>query len=308
MAIVDVFVPDLYFGRPGALTTLPWPLDGVPRPATRSTSEFVTGSGASRVGKLLRAPKAYELRWSNLRYDTFAKVEAYHLGHMGVGPWAFVDPSSINMLTVNQASATSDRNSVQGFSTLGQAGNGALSSNANAAHIHRAGAPRSMRWLFATTPNTFPVWETLSVYSGWKGIPVVPGKQYTFSAWIKPDGTVDSSVLLSIRIEWFDAASVSISDSSSGDQTVTAWQRLTAIGTAPSNAAYALLKAVAWGSTITTGASIYLDEMQFEMNSAATDWRPGNGVYPVEILSLADAVPWAATWRSGPQLMLREVA
>jgi hypothetical protein len=308
MAITDVFVPDVYFGKPGALIALPWPLGGLQRPTTRNASEFVTGSGVRRLSRQLRAAKLYELHWDNLRYDTYAKVEQYWLGHMGTGPWALVDPSSINLLTVNQSGATSDRNEAVGFSNLGNPANGTFSSNAVAAHIHRSGAPRSLRWLFAVTTTAFPVMEVRPAYTGWHGVPVVPGKAYTFSCWIKPDVVIDTSVLLSVRIDWRDANGTVLSEATSGDSTVTTWTRMVATGTAPAGAYYAVPKIVCWDFTITVGGSLYVDEFQLEMAGAVSDWRPGNGVYPVSILGLNDAVPFASTWRSGPQMVLREVA
>lgn len=308
MAITDIYVPDVYFGLPGSLVALPWPLGGIVRTPDRLASEFVTGSGVRRISRMLRATRLYELNWDNLRYDTFDKVEKFWLGHMGIGPWALVDPSSINLLTVNQSSATSDRNAVSDWTTAAT-NHGTPSSNSTTAHIHRPSAPRSLRWQFTVAVTASPTLELSTVYSSWYGVPVVVGKSYVWSAWVKPDGTVDTSIELQAKIQWRDAAGATVgSESTSGTSTVTGWTRLTCIGTAPVGAAYASCRLVGTGATITTGASVYVDEPQLEMNTAVTDWRPGNGVYPVSILGLKDSVPWAATWRSGPQLVLREVA
>lgn len=307
MAIVDVFVPDVHFGRPGSLVALPWPAGSLVKPAEHSVADFVTGSGAHRITRLLRAPRVYIVQWEAFRYDTFAKIEAFHLGHNGIGPWAFIDPSAINLLTINQASATSDRNAVQGFSNVA-ANHGALSSNADAAHIHRTGAPRSLRWLWATAPFSSPRLDLDTVYTPWHGVPCVVGQPYTWSAWVKPDGVVDASIQVEAKIQWRNSAGGVVgAEATGGVQTVAAWTRLVCTSTAPAGAAFCSPRLVAVGATITTGGSLYIDEMQLEINSAATDWRPGNGVYPVSILGLAETVPWAATWRTAPHLVLREV-
>lgn len=307
MAIVDRVTPDIYFGRPGSLETFPWPLGGVQRPYERAVSDFVTGSGAHRVSKIVGGSRRVDLAWENLRYDTYARVEAYDRGHMGIGPFALLDPSQINMLTVNQSSATSERNSATGFTTASDS-HGTPQSNALTTHVHRAGAPRSLRWRFTVAAATNPLLTLDSVYSGWFGVPVRPTDSYVWSAWVKPDGTVDASIQVEAKIQWRDALGVATgAEASGGVQTVAAWTRLVCAGVAPAGAVYASLRFVGVGATITTGGSLYIDEMQFEMGTAVSDWRPGTGVYPMSTVGLGEAVPWASTWRSAPTLTLREV-
>lgn len=307
MAIVDRIVPDIYFGRPGALETFPWPLGGMQRPYERQVADFLTGSGAHRVNKIVGGSRLFTLNWDNLRYDTYARLEAYVAGHMGTGPFVLLDPSAINLLTVNQSSATSERNSATGFTTSAT-NHGTPGSNSSSTHIHRAGAPRSLRWEFTVAAATNPLLEVTTVYSGWHGVPVRVGDSYVFSAWVKPDGTVDGSIQVEAKIQWRNAAGATVgSEASGGVQTVTGWTRLVATAAAPVGAVYASCRLVAVGSTITTGASLYVDELQLEVGSAVTDWRPGTGVYPVSILAMGDAAPWASTWRTGPALVLREV-
>jgi hypothetical protein len=299
--------PDVYFGRPGALTTLPYPRGGIRAPYDRLTFDFTTGSGKHRVSKLVEGSRAWELVWNALGADSYGKIEAYDRGLNGRGPWALIDPSRINLLTGNQASATSLMNTATGYSNLDNTANGVFSSNAVATHIHRAGASRSLRWQFPVTTTAFPVMELSHPYLGWKGIPAVVGKSYTFSCWIKPDGVIDSSVFLSVRIDWRDANGTVIGETSSGDSTITAWTRMIATGTAPAGTYYAVPKIVGWDFSITVGSSIYVDEMQLEMSNVVTDWVPGTGVMPVETLGLTEDIPFAASWRINPVLTVREV-
>jgi hypothetical protein len=307
MAIVDRIVPDIYFGRPGSLETFPWPLGGIQRPYERQVGDFVTGSGGHRVSKIVGGSRRVELTWENLRYDTYARLEAYDRGHMGVGPFALLDPSAINLLTVNQSAATTERNDATGFATSA-ANHGTPVSNSSATHIHRAGAPRSLRWQFTVAAATNPLLELTTVHSGWFGVPVRAGDSYVFSCWVKPDGTVDASIQVEAKIQWRNAAGGTVGAEATGAvQTVAAWTRLVCIGTAPVGAVYASCRLVAVGSTITTGASLYVDEMQLEVGAAVSDWRPGTGVYPMSVLGLGESVPWASTWRSTPTMILREV-
>jgi hypothetical protein len=113
---------------------------------------------------------------------------------------------------------------------------------------------------------------------------------------------------VSPKISWRTAANTEISETSGGDIPAAAWTKLIATAVAPPTSAYALCRLVCTGATITVGGSLYVDELQFEQGTAATDWVPGTGVYPVETLALSETVPFAASWRTGPTLTVREVA
>jgi hypothetical protein len=229
---------------------------------------------------------------------------------MGPGPWAFIDPSMTNMLLPNQASATALYYDARHWATsTGAANMGALSSNTVTTQIHRTGVLRSLRWLFAVTAATTPILGFTFPYRSWHGFPVVPSLSYAWSAWVKPDGVVDSNITLAVRLRWFDAAGVQIgADVSGGDTAVTTWQRLSVLGVAPSNAAYVQPIFAALGSSITNGASIYIDEPLLEQDTVVNDWAPGTGLRPVEILGLPEIVPFASRFRKGLALTLRELA
>jgi hypothetical protein len=77
--------------------------------------------------------------------------------------------------------------------------------------------------------------------------------------------------------------------------------------TAPAGTAYVRPIIVADGTTITTGASLYLDEMLLEQDSAFNSWAPGSGTRPVEILSLTDVIPFDTRFRRAVNMTLQEL-
>lgn len=298
--------PDIYFGRPGYLVQLPWPRGDVDSPFDRLTHDFVTGAGQHQVAQLLGGSRLYTLNWEALHVDNYRKIEQYYLGHMGVGPWCIIDPSRPNLLMPNQSATTAVWNTTRDFYVA--LNNGVLSSNSDATYIHRTGSTRSLRWLFSGTLVTFPGLYLSSPYRGWFGIPVQTGLSYVFSGWIRSRDDV-GTIALSPKINWKDAAGVSLSISSPADYNIgAAWTRISVTGVAPANAAYAEPLIGTTASSITSGASLYLDELMLEQDTVLNDWAPGTGVRPVQILNLTDSTPFAARFRQKPVMTLRELA
>jgi len=300
-------VPDVYFGRPGALVTMPYPRGDMDRSYERLTSDFVAGSGQHMVSSMVDGSRAYTVNWEVLHADTYARVEQYWLGMNGPGPFVFIDPSAPNLLPPNVASATNLRMDTTHLITSGGS-NGTVSSNSVATNIHRTGGTRSIRWLWSVTAATTPTLGVQPLYRSWFAHPVAPSLPYTFSSWLKPDGVVDTSITVAMVLEWQDITGTIIgSQISSGATAVTAWQRLSVSGTSPSNAAYVRPLWVVTGSSVTTGGSLYIDEPLLEQDSVLNTWAPGTGIRPVEIVGLNDSVPFAARFRDSLALNLREL-
>lgn len=304
-------VPNVYFGRPGSLVSMPWPRGDLDKPYDRQTFDFVTGSGQHLTSMASLGSRPYTVTWNALHVDNFKAVEQYWNGAMGVGPWAFIDPSSNNLLLPNQAAATSVTNDLTGWKTeTGTATEGTLFSNSNAAFIHRPGATRSIKWQFTAGPiSVRPTLVAVSAYRNWPALPVVPGLPYTYSFWVISDGT-DPSVSVKARIRWTDSVNAAIlPDADPGYTAIgTGWQRLTVTGTAPANAYWGYPGAVVDDTTVTVGAILYVDELNFEQDSVANNWAPGTGLRPVEILQLTETVPFESRLRRGLTLTLRELA
>lgn len=303
-------VPRVYFGRPGSMVSLPWPRGDMDQPYGKQVFEFVTGGGQYQVSSLASGARQISLKWNALHVDTFDLVDQYWANGLGTGPWAFHNPSSPNMLLPNQASATNSLYDVTGFSTSdGLADMGTLLSNTDLTKVQRTGGQRSLRWQFTVTANSFPVLQLKAPYRNWFGYPVVPTLPYIWSLYARPDGVVDSSITMAAKFQWLDATGTQIgSDVSGGDIVMTGSTLLSATATAPSGAAYLKPLCVATGSTITTGASIYIDTCLLEQDTVVNPWAQGTGSRPVEMTSWSDTAPFDARFRLSPNLILRELA
>lgn len=310
MVRADRNYPDVYFGRPGGVVRLPYPRGDIDRSYDRQVFDFLTGTGQHATSTMLTGSRPYSLMWNALHADNFALIDQYWSGMMGVGPWTFIDPAMPNMLLPNQAAATSHINDTTGFfTTTGAANMGALVSNTASGFVHRTGAPRSLQWQFTVAAATTPILALTTPYRNWFGFPAVAGLSYTWSAWARPDNVVDSSITMAMKVQWLDAAGVQIgADVSGGDIVMTGWGRLSVIAVAPANTAYVKPIFVATGSTITTGASIYIDELMLEQDTVLNGWAPGTGLRPVEIVGLSETAPFNARFRKGLTLSLRELA
>lgn len=307
-------VPNVYFGRPGALVTLPWPLGDIDKPYERVTYDFVSGGGQHTVSTLSGGSRAYAVKWNALHLDTYSRLEQYWTGNMGMGPWAFIDPSVPNMLLPNQASATNNLYDATGFEvTLSSVAedNGALfSSTQTGTMIHRPGGTRALRWHFPVAPASFPVLQLSTPYRNWPGYPAVPGLPYMFSCWARPDSVVDGAITLAAKLRFLDATGTLVgAELSGGDVNMNAgYVQHTVGGVAPAGTAFVRPLFVATGSTINVNGAIFLDELQLEQDSVVNSWAPGTGVRPVEMLSFPDTVPFDARMRRDLTLNLRELA
>lgn len=296
----------VYFGLPGQLISMPSPRGGMAAPVDREVFDFESGSGGHRISTLVGTSRSYALTWAALHQSTFDKINAYWVGAMGPGPFCIIDPSRPNLLTVNQAAATAQWNDATDF-TLGGVNHGTLSSNKTTTQIHRTYGVRSLQWLFSGSLAATCIVSMSSPYALWPGVPVLPSVSYTFAFWCKPDGVVDSSITAGATITWYDVTGGVISTSTLAGVAVTAWTQKVLTATAPSTAAYGLPAITVTSSTVTSGGSLYVDELVYEQDSVANEWAPGTGVYPVGITNWTEAVPFDALFRVSPVLSLREV-
>lgn len=309
MARSERQVPSVYFGRPGSLITMPWPRGDLEKPYDRQVFDFLTGSGQHVASMLSQGARTYTVKWNALHLDNFSKVSAFWNGANGAGPWVLIDPSAPNLLLPNQAAATNLLNDVTDISTLTNASTmGTLFSNTDTAHIHRTGSRRSIRWQFPVAPSgpatmTFP-----GAYRNWYGIPVALGVPYSWSLWAKPDGVVDTSITLAVKLQWLNAVGTQVQEDSGGDIVVTGWTRLSMTFTPPATAVYVRPVLCPVSASVTVGASVYVDEPLLEQDSVINDWAPGTGLRPVEILSLMDVAPFEARMRRDVTMVLRELA
>ena len=289
----------MYFGRPGSLFEIPHPRGGVQGTRVRPVSVFQTAAGKARVGKTAQGVRQYSLSWESLWYETYATLESFDHGHEGIGPFALIDPGRINMLTVNQSAATSSLNSTDNFTV---SGSGSILSSSFAAYDR---GPRSLAWNFTFASSGALTLDSPSI--DWSGVPTVAAVPLTFSLYHKGAGT-DAIMSIIPKLEWRDVngAVLSTSSGSTGTSNSSAFQVASVTATPPANSAHVLCKADVTGQS--AGSILYLDRFQLEAASSVSTWRPGTGVLPVSVLSLAEEWPWeASTYRSGPVMMLQEV-
>jgi hypothetical protein len=277
----------------------------VAKPYDRPVFEFETGGVEFLVSSMAGGSREFNITWNALHVDNYSLIEQYWTGMMGQGPWAFIDPTQTNMLRQNQASATNLYRDTRHFS----ANIGTLQSNLVTTHIHRAGATRSLRWVWSSAPGaTFPVLSLAAPYRSWYGIPVVPGKPYSFSSWMRPDGIVETSINVSTKLTWVDSAGTQLSESTDGGAAITGWSRSSLIATATAGAAFAKPIWVVTGSSVLAGGSLYIDEIMLEQDDTLNSWAPGTGLRPVSITGLTDTAPFDGRFRRGINLTLREMA
>lgn len=287
----------IWFGAPGALVNVHDPRGGLRTTRQRPTGRFRPGDGGAATERRLRGARQYTLGYESLSRADFHTLLQYDQGHMGIGPWALIDPGQINMLTVNQSSATSLTNDADNFTVAGSGW--AITSSTV---LFRRG-PRALR-MDATYADQTGTLTLDSPYVGWPGIPVAD-RDHVFSFYART--AVDSAVSVAARMAYLDEDGVTLS-TTTGSVVVAgtgAWSQVLVAANADTGSAYCNLTVVASGAS--AGALLYLDEFQFEAASTPTSWTPGTGVLPVVIEQLDEG--WAWLWpeyRNRPAFVLTE--
>lgn len=289
---------------------MPWPLGGFSAPPERQISDFVTSSGAHQVSTLIGISRSYELSWLALHQTTFDRITPYALGHMGVGPFAFIDPSRPNMLTPNQSSNTAVWHDSTDWQLGSATAEGALSSNNNSTWYHRQYGRRSLKWsAFNGSLDTFCVLTPVAPYFAWSGFPVVPGLPYTYSYFITPQaGAGTGNCIYDTQLQWLDKNGAVISTAAVGAVNTTTWAPGVLTAVAPFNAAFVIPRVVITSGSISAASVIYIDESQLEQSGSVNEWAPGTGTAAVAIMGWTEDVWVDASFRIGPVLNLREVA
>jgi hypothetical protein len=294
----------IYFGSPGYLTTIDYPREGIIADRTRSIAEFALDAGGERATFMPGGRRRYTLVWDALTSTSWYTLWGYYHGHNGQGPFVIINPGTINFLTVNQSSGTSETNDTSGFTVAGTGG--VIASQTTTVYQ----GLRALSWTFGTaTPGVSTL--TLNTPStDWTGIPVYPALTYSFSVQIKQYAV--GAVTLTAEILWYKAdGTASTTPSSSGASLASsgAWQQLYVSAAAPADAAFALCRVEATSASIALNESVALDAFQFEISAAPTIWTPGSGILPVVMVTLTGdhQMYRSSTNRLGPTLVLQEV-
>jgi hypothetical protein len=293
----------LYFGLPGSVQEIWCPFGDVSGTRIRPTSTFQAAGGGTRVQRDRIGTRQYALNYGGLSDDAFRYLEAFDQGHMGSGPFVYLDPSRRNLLTVNQSSGTADSGSADGFVFVGGSGQSFGSSPLNAV------GPRSMLWTSTATAPATAQMRMASPSRDWPGWPVIP-RPYSFGFWVTGAGA-DAIVDFTVKIDWVDVSGVLVSTSTSAGYTSSTTRQLMKLenATPPAGAAFMQPYFAATGATISTGTLLYFTGGQ--LNEGATldpRWSPGTGILPVAVMGLQDT--WASRvpdFHKSPMLILQEV-
>lgn len=301
-------VPAVYFGKPGALFQMPWPVGGIEKPYERQIFDFLTGSGLHQVSQLQGGSRLYSAKWEALHVDNYAKLHQYFVGANGPGPYVLLDPSEPNILPANVAAACSLYKTGRDFVSNANATEGQVVANTNDTVIHRPHADTCIKWLFTGVAVATPTLGVAGLFRSWYATPALVGQAYTWSSWMRAD-PVDTAITASMTLEFLDVAGTSLgAATSSGNVSLTAtYQRVSVTATAPAGTAYVRSRWQADGTTISVGGSILIDEPLLEYGTVLNDWAPATGIRPVQIVGLTDVVPFSTYMREDIQLQLREM-
>ena len=295
----------VYLGRPGALEAIPLPGQSFEATRVRVTDAYQLASGAVRGQQTVDGSRVFAIAYDGLDYETYSILAAYHGGHNGPGPFAFLDPGRRNLLTANQSSAGVAFADTTDWTVAGTGGSIAFDST-----VSERG-PGSIRWTWASsTPASATLTLNPPSPNTWPGIPL-PVRQHTFTVRALCGSGVSGSVTVALVATYLNTAGGTISSTTGSTVAVTgaSWQTLTvSTGAPPAGFAYLTLSLSATVATIGAGEYINIDKPLLVEGSVADPiWTPGTGVRPVMVASLTDVRQmYAPLWPDGT-LVLQEL-
>ena len=239
-----------YIGPFGNLLQIKCPIVGVAAPITRIGSEQFTLDGYRFVQRATVALRSWNITIDLATPDDIKELMSLEYGVYGPPPWKWYNPEAayINILTP---------------------------------WLSAPGIPGPKKWITGSMPNplVYPGPNILEVPAAAlqatsPSIPVLPGHSYVASVNLldRPGGTTEAI----LRLRWVDAAGVQISQINGS--TTTSPNRAVVTGTAPVNAAGAVL--ILDPTTATTGR---FGSVQLREGTADANWNVGMGVESISI-------------------------
>lgn len=274
----------LYLGRPGtALLSIASPEPGVDRSPTAHEGVHTLLGGGYAVDRAGGVCRNWTLSWP-WDDEVWWILSALYRGQYGPGPFALIDQGQINFLTANQASGTDADRSSDGFSVLAVSGE-TLASSA----LFPTRAERTLKWSLPAAVGVGIL--TLSAGTGLLGGPVPAGSAWTLSCRIRTGASGDTAVDTRLALQWLDAAGAQVSETLGTQVTIgTTTVQLTASGSAPASAVYAVPRVKVSAGSVSAVADLHLDELQLQPGSQVTAWRPGEGPALVSLTSPREVV------------------
>jgi hypothetical protein len=273
-----------FLGYPGSLTQLPSPSPGYePVDIVRGATHELLGGG--NVRDRIGVRRRFTLNWPAMSDANYSLLRS--LTRLP-GPYRYLDPVELNMLTPNQSTGSDALRTTEGAIARFQ---GTLASSGT---LFRSWT-RSFAWstgtaLGATNRGIYMYSNTTVPDPTWPACR--PLTQYTASAYLR----ATAAVSMYAGFDYHDAAGTYLSTSAVGTATALSTSnfntRVSVTATTPATAAYAI---PFWLNSNTTGAAItvYLDEPQLEEGATASTFRLGVGTPLVAIDSLGHTVPLA---------------
>jgi hypothetical protein len=269
-----------YLGYPGALQQLPSPAPGYrPEDLLRGGTQELLGGGnvRDRVG---RARRRFTLTWPALSDANYLLLRA--LCRLP-GPYRYLDPLAVNLLSANQSTGTDELRTTEGFSARTQ---GTISSSTALFRSWTRSAAWATGTALSATDRGFVLRTSATVDDTW--VAVRPSTSYSVSGYMR----TTSAVSMKAGMEWYDSAGVIIGSAVFGTGVAIGTgdfnSRPVHTATSPANAAYAVplfLNSTSPGTTLT----VYLDEPQFQ-EGAVTAHQLGAGSPVVSVDSFPPSV------------------
>lgn len=276
----------MYLGPPGLMVQIPDPQPGVKMTASRNGNIHTTLQGGQRVDYPGKAPRTYEMSWTDLNDDDYHILERLYLRQYGVGPFVFIpEPARWNFLTGEQASGSETGNT--GAITTSA---GVLTSDTT--QVHSGG--RAFKWATTSTANT-----TFTFNAPNNALPtgfVTPAlKQWCFSAWVRSN-TASQSV--QPVINWYSSTGSFLSATAPAATSVgTAWVQLVAQGAAPVGAVYGSVQLV---HVTAAAVSLWVDDASLEYGvTVPGSHLAGRGQPLVSFTEFTEQYDWASWGGTG---------
>lgn len=275
--------PEIWFGRPGSLVSLPPPDPGVS--STRVRPRVVQEAGSSRsVSSVGYGRRTWHYTFTGLPEDDFWLIDSHESGLRGVGPWALLDPAYSNKAWPNQSGGSDALADTTGFSLP----DGVTAETIASSTVFTANYLRSVAWSVPASPAsgllhmTTP-WPRLS--SGYWGYPITPSTQIV--AGLRARAAQVDGARLVLRFHDSTGAVIATTTPSYTNLSTSAFADYTVTATGGSTAAWISLVFQINPADVAVSTTVYTGALQVLYGTGAiTTWIPGTGVPMVSFSSL----------------------
>lgn len=280
----------IYLGPVGNLQALPSMTAGIKADLDLRAGVQQALGGARTVDYVGDPKRTYVMDRKRATADELAILEALAFELYGSGPYALIDPTRRNMLSLNQSSAGDYDHDSSGFSVLAgsvattgpvtTAAQGRYHQTYTSAAAGAAGTSGLLAGSRATAAEVIAVGNAT---------PVRQSVDYTFQARLKHVSGTAAAWRASLH--WYDVAGALISTSNGSGAVVTgAYADYSVTAASPAAAAY-VVPGVTNNAVLAAANVVAVDSLMLSQASAAGLWVPGTGVPRVVFTALGDSYP-----------------